>query len=179
MRVCTPCMAFLQFVSSLLSKNCWWNTTRPGFLQRKWKLRWNSTAFRLPDLRLITRRAALFTACAALMGFVGCQRTPPLEHRIPSKLAGSWTRSHLEKLPKNRVPGHAADALRARYTGASDMTVDVYRMHSQSAAFEAVQRWRPTPGKSATWKNDLFIVFLYDDPGRLREFSRAFLAHIR
>ncbi len=65
------------------------------------------------------------------------------------------------------------------YAGPGKISVDIYRMHSQSSAFEAVQRWRAAPGHSVTWKNDLFLVFSYDDPARLKSFSKAFIAGIR
>lgn len=78
------------------------------------------------------------------------------------------------------MPAQVGDAVRAKYTNSTNtMTVDVYRMHSQSAAFEAVQRWRSTPGKSVTWKNDLFVIFNYDDASSFKPFSRAFLARLR
>lgn len=170
-------MAFSLSVCNRHSKNYPWNSMRRGFLNEKCEPPWRSTVFLLPD-KGPTRRAVIF-ALAAFTALGACRRTAPLEHRIPSDIDGGWTRSHLERLPKNRLPAHVADGVRARYTGFSNMAVDVYRMHSQSSAFEAVQRWRSTPGKSATWKNDLFIVFNYEDPTQFKAFSRAFLARLR
>jgi hypothetical protein len=170
-------MAFSVSVCNRHSKSCQWNSMHRGFLNWKYKPSWSSTGFLLPDAPL-TRRATL-VALAACTALAGCRRAAPLEHRIPLELDGGWKRAHVERLPKNRLPGHVADAVRARYTGSSNMGVDVYRMHSQSSAFEAVQRWRSTPGKSATWRNDLFVVFSYDDPIQFKAFSRAFLAHLR
>jgi hypothetical protein len=170
-------MAFSVFVSNRHWKSWQWNSMHRGFLKKKYKPSWSSTGFLLPDAPL-TRRAIL-VVLAASAALAGCRRAAPLEHRIPSQVDGGWTRSHIERLPKNRLPGHVADGVRARYSGSSNMSVDVYRMHSQSSAFEAVQRWRSTPGKSVTWKNDLFVVFNYEHPTEFKAFSRAFLARLR
>ena len=170
-------MAFSPFGCNRHLKSYQWNSMQRGFRKKKYEPPWNSREFLLPH-KTLTRRIAI-AGLAAFLGLAGCRRAAPLEHRIPSQVDGGWKRSHIERLPKNRLPGHVADGVRARYTGSSNMAVDVYRMHSQSSAFEAVQRWRSTPGKSATWKNDLFVVFNYEDPTQFKAFSRAFLAHLR
>jgi hypothetical protein len=81
-----------------------------------------------------SRRIWLLTALLA-----GCGRDPDLQ--LPRQL-DSWS------LQEGNV-----------YRGPGEVKVIVSRMENPSAAFEAIQKWRPQPGRIA-FQKDRFVVVL-------------------
>jgi len=82
----------------------------------------------------------------------------------PETLAIVWKREGLEHPPLDSAPqavlaSRPLEWLRTSYRSpASAVLVDVYRMPSESVAFEARQRWRIEPGAVAFHWRHLFIV---------------------
>ncbi len=110
-------------------------------------------------------RTGLVALCVLVAAASACSR--PQDGAIPEPpetLAIAWKREGLERPPLESAPqairdSRPAEWLRASYRSpASVVLVDVYRMPSQSVAFEARQRWRNEPGSVAFHWRNLFIV---------------------
>lgn len=104
--------------------------------------------------------AAFFWLAAA-----ACSRSQKPEiPEPPETLAVVWKREGLERPALDAAPQavrawRPVEWLRASYRSyASVVLVDVYRMSSESVAFEARQKWRNEPGSAALqWRNLLIV----------------------
>jgi hypothetical protein len=117
--------------------------------------------------------------CLALWGAASCQPQRPLPERAPAAVpegSAKWNRTGVEAIPSGELLPGSVSSTRLIYTGPLSITVDLYQMPSGSSAFEAVQKWRTTPGKSIAYRNDLFLVFNSSQPDKLPEFATPFLA---
>ncbi|MBX9600552.1 MAG: hypothetical protein K2X35_06100 [Bryobacteraceae bacterium] len=97
---------------------------------------------------MTSRRAWLLLA---ILG--GCARDAELQ--LPRQV-GSWS------LREGNV-----------YRGPGEVKVVISRLDNSSAAFEAIQKWRPQPGRIA-FQKDRFVVVLESDnldPGGLNAFA--------
>ncbi|MEJ5367068.1 MAG: hypothetical protein WHT08_02035 [Bryobacteraceae bacterium] len=104
-------------------------------------------------------------AAALLVALAACVR--PSRPRIPDPpevLAVVWKRVGLERPPLDSAPQairawRPSEWLRVSYRSyASVVLVDVWRMPSESVAFEARQKWRNEPGAVASQWRDLLLV---------------------
>jgi hypothetical protein len=86
---------------------------------------------------LLVTLAALLSACAQT-----ADRKPPFPETVSTWRLGS-------------VGGDGSKWI-ARYQGQPDITLDLSEMSSTTAAFSAVQNWRPEPGKLAFYKGRFF-----------------------
>jgi len=107
----------------------------------------------------------MLLAAATLLALGACARSP--RTRIPDPpetLAVVWKREGLERPPLQSAPQairawRPSEWLRASYRSyASVVLVDVWRMPSESVAFEARQQWRNETGAVASQWRDLFLV---------------------
>ncbi len=124
-----------------------------------------------PLLALVLIVLALLTACQPQRSLT--DRAPAA---IPAQGTPQWTSTAAEPISSSELPTGALSGTRLTYTGPTPITVDLFQMSSSSSAFEAVQKWRTTPGKSITNRDDLFLVFTYTQPDLAREFGPQFLA---
>jgi len=106
--------------------------------------------------------------------------SPPTDLVLPDKVSGGWARQSLRKLEPAEAPGSlpklgVAQAFAARYDGPTTVDVQVFRMQSTAAAFEARQQWRADGQRIGYHHGDLFIVASSPQPGRaaLEEFLKA------
>lgn len=82
----------------------------------------------------------------------------------PPALGNGWNRERVERPPLETAPPeirarHAREWLRASFrSSGSTVLVDVWRMPSESVAFETRQKWRNEPGSLAFHWRDLFLV---------------------
>jgi hypothetical protein len=124
-----------------------------------------------PRIRLLCLLAVLAAACSRVQA--------PQIPEPPAVLAVVWKREGLERPPLDTAPQairawRPVERLRASYRSyASVVLVDVYRMPSESVAFEARQKWRTEPGSVAFhWRNLLIVCSSPVEPAQgLAEFS--------
>lgn len=107
----------------------------------------------------------VFPAVATLLALAGCARgSRPRIPEPPETLAVVWKREALERPPLESAPlairaARPKEWLRASYRSySSAVLVDVWRMPSESVAFEMRQKWRHEPGSVASQWRDLFIL---------------------
>ncbi len=110
--------------------------------------------------RKIWLSAALFAAACG-PGEQGLPWTPP------AAIAGGWQLASSEAIPPEQAPEEVRrlgleTALRGRYDGPLPLTVEFYRMRSAPSAFELMQRWRPEPGRMASYKGRWFFLIQSD-----------------
>ncbi|MCX6623214.1 MAG: hypothetical protein NTY38_19550 [Acidobacteria bacterium] len=89
-----------------------------------------------------------------LVALAGCSRKPGVKKEItafPAAVAGGFRLGRTFQVPLDGAPplarklGLKAEA-RALYEGSTAMTVVVYEMNTQTAAFELMQKWpKPKP----------------------------------
>jgi hypothetical protein len=115
-----------------------------------------------------------------LLALAACSRPQkPGIPEPPETLAIVWKREGLERPALDAAPQavrawRPVEWLRASYRSyASVVLVDVYRMSSESVAFEARQKWRNEPGSAAFhWRNLLIVCSSPVEPTQgLLEFS--------
>lgn len=104
-------------------------------------------------MTFMTRRWWLMLTIAG----AGCG--PAREDSAPALPAqnGRWTLAGVATPVPDRV-GAAKAAWRATYAGTPPVTLTVYGMPSETNAFDALQRWRPAPGKLAFYKGRYFCI---------------------
>jgi hypothetical protein len=113
---------------------------------------------------------------AVLCCFASCRNDVSLPQLFPERIGNGWLRQQLEPIPKTELLPQAEEGLRAEYRNSQNsISVALYRMKSESSAFEAVQTWKPALGTSVTWKRNLFVVYSFRNVDDLKSFSAAFL----
>src|SRR4051794_31745672 len=79
-----------------------------------------------------------------------CARAPKsFEEILPPELSGGWKRTAITRsaaIPPAVSQLGNADAAEATYSGVGTVRLSVYRMKSETAAFELMQKWRTTDG---------------------------------
>lgn len=111
------------------------------------------------------RRRYIRWLCLAALLAAGCTRPQaPQIPEPPETLAVIWKRRGMERPPLDSAPQavrawRPVEWLRVSYRSYSSVVlVDVYRMPSESVAFEARQKWRNEPGTVAFHRRNLLIV---------------------
>lgn len=134
----------------------------------------------------VSKQILLGPAALSLLSLTlltACQPQRSLADRVPAAIptqgAPKWTRTLTQPISASELPTGALSGTRLTYTGPTPITVDLFQMSSSSSAFEAVQEWRTTPGKSITNRDDLFVVFTYTQPELAHEFGSQFLAALQ
>jgi hypothetical protein len=100
----------------------------------------------------------------ALAILSGCGSAPePASVSFPAVFGRDWKLESAKAVPEAGAPDGVRrlglrTASQAHYKGQHDVIVTLYRMSSESSAFELHQQWRPEEGKLAFHKGDLFIV---------------------
>ncbi|HBY60693.1 MAG TPA: hypothetical protein DEH78_12780 [Solibacterales bacterium] len=130
----------------------------------------------MPDRRRYFAFALLLAACGA----------PEKGIDLPAHLAGReggppgpWTRVSLTPVPSAAIPETArqlglAEAVEAAYSG--EIKVTVYRMRSETAAFELLQKWRRQENTLPFQRGALLLVPACADAAVLQSFTRALAA---
>lgn len=121
------------------------------------------------------RRAA--TALLISSVTAGCTRTArPLADVLPMDLAGVWKRSQvtsLSDIPALISQAGPAESAETTYTGPATVNVQVFRMRSETSAFELMQKWRQSDG-IAGYKGPYFMVAHGDQAANIiRELSKS------
>lgn len=81
----------------------------------------------------------------------------------PERLGPDWTLRLSGPLPADSAPAQyrqlgLRQAVRAEYAGAAPLTITAYEMTTGAGAFEAMQQWRPAPGRLAFHHEAWFVV---------------------
>jgi hypothetical protein len=98
-----------------------------------------------------------------LLLLIGCgRREGTLREVLPVQVQRTWTLRETKTIPREEAPAMIRSlglkrALLARYEGNGSITVRVYEMSSQTAAFEMIQKW-PQKDGPAFYKSKYFIV---------------------
>ena len=103
---------------------------------------------------MISRRYVLFWAI-----LTACTNKETLEQVLPQRVE-DWTRgpvSAVSQYPPALAQSGVEEAAEAVFTGPSSIRVRVFRMRSETNAFEALQQWRHTEGL-AVYKGPYFLV---------------------
>ncbi|MDX2150123.1 MAG: hypothetical protein SFV54_05275 [Bryobacteraceae bacterium] len=71
------------------------------------------------------------------------------------------------------------EAVHADYNGPAPASVTVYRMRSETVAFELLQKWRRQPATLPFQHRDLLVVPRSDDSEALQRFAKALAATMK
>jgi len=113
------------------------------------------------------------------VGLSACHSAPP---RDPGTLlpetVGDWRRQSLGSLPVSQAG--IERALEAGYSGAGNLTVDLYAAKVQVTAFEMTQHFRPQPDSVFFDKGRYFVVVKWHPADRqaLTAFVRDLQRHL-
>jgi hypothetical protein len=88
--------------------------------------------------------------------------------------SGAWTRVEAKPLQLAGIQG-AEQGMTFVYSGPETILAHVVKMKTDGSAFEAVQKWRTTPGMAVFYQGDLFIVLSYENPAAAQAFASGFL----
>lgn len=99
----------------------------------------------------------------ALTALSGCPAGIQWEPEMPASLDGGWKLEKVERAPPENAPEllrqlQVADGMESVYGGPGKLTVSVYRLRTASSAFEAVQKWRPEPGRVVFHTGGVFTI---------------------
>ena len=104
----------------------------------------------------MTRRNLMWVSLCV----IGCSRSKKrIEEALPQQV-GTWRRGDVSKVAQQpEVVSNLGveDAAQATYSGAGNVTVQVFRMRAETSAFELMQKWRQQDG-IATYKGSYFFV---------------------
>ncbi|MBC8167236.1 MAG: hypothetical protein H7Y20_15370 [Bryobacteraceae bacterium] len=105
----------------------------------------------------MNRKIAIF----CLIMLVSCTKPArSFEEILPPQIEGGWARGKLEKsgtLPALIAQAGPSDTAEALYAGSGTIRIRVYRLKSETSAFELMQKWRQTDGM-AVYKGAYFFV---------------------
>ena len=128
----------------------------------------------------MTRR----TLIPILILLAGCgKRQRPGEISLPAAVDGGWTLQSTGKLPNESAPEAARqlgvmETMEGHYTGPSNIRVIVYRMPTETVAFELIQKWRPEPGTLLFHTGPYLVVIALEegegDRKQLDTFAKGF-----
>lgn len=121
------------------------------------------------------RRRTLLLWVAAL---AGCRARKDAATLLPENVAGKWRRTGSRDLPAAELPEPPARptvrrVVRADYAGPGTMEVTLYELSSNTAAFDAVQRFQHAPETVFFHKDEYFTVVRWQ--GADREAVGAFV----
>lgn len=136
--------------------------------------------WRRPWLWLVVALVLAAGAGSLRLGNIAGSNSRPLELSAPSSVQtsyGTWIRSDLKRLQLTGISS-AQQGMTFVYSGPDPIMAHVVRMKTADTAFEAVQKWRTTPGMAAFYQGDLFIVVSYQDPRAGQAFAREFLKNM-
>jgi hypothetical protein len=85
-----------------------------------------------------------------------------------------WTRVEAKPLELAGIQG-AEQGMTFVYSGPEAILAHVVKMKTEASAFEAVQKWRTTPGMAIFYHGDLFVVIGYESPAAGQAFASGFL----
>lgn len=105
--------------------------------------------------RILTILTLMLSACGPANQSAG--------FRAPERLTPDWTLRSSGPVPAGSAPAQYRQlglrrAVRAEYAGAAPLTVTAYEMTTGAGAFEAMQQWRPAPGRLALYHEVWFVV---------------------
>ena len=103
--------------------------------------------------------------------------TPGTPLALPST-AGPWTLAQeqpirVEEYPQILATLGIVDARAATYTGPSPVAVRVFRMKSETVAFEALQKWKPEKGVMHFYRGPYFVLALTSELKFVDAFDKA------
>ncbi len=115
------------------------------------------------------RRNWIFTALAGS----ACSRPPVSGESLLPPQMGAWTRTSLHDVAPSQA--NVLRGFEAVYSGAGQLTVDVYETKAPGVAFEMTQHWRSSGDTVFFDKGAYFAVVKWQQADRtaLREFVRA------
>ena len=82
---------------------------------------------------------------------------PKAEPARPPETAGEWKLESASGAPRPAIPG-VAQSFHAIYAGPRRFEAEMHRMSGGGLSFEAVQKWRPEPGRMAVHGGLWFVV---------------------
>ena len=90
-----------------------------------------------------------------------CNRSPQrLDEVLPPEVGGRWRRGDLRNasaVPPVIASAKPQDSAEATYTGPGTVRILVFRMTSETSAFELMQKWRQDDGMAA-YQGPFFFV---------------------
>jgi hypothetical protein len=119
----------------------------------------------------------------AAVWLVACTTPPrPLEDSTPVSIDG-WTRTDVAQLPASEVPETIRQigpeqSISATYKKESSASVKIFRMKTQTSAFELIQKWRQTEGLAA-YSGAYFIVAESNAPPDAAALLQALQKHFK
>ena|SRR5579862_1368553 len=115
------------------------------------------------------RRNWIFAALASS----ACSHPPASGESLLPRQVGAWTRTSLHDVAPPQA--NVLRGFEAVYSGAGELTVDLYDTKASGVAFEMTQHWRPSADTVFFDKGTYFAVVKWEQADRaaLREFVRA------
>jgi hypothetical protein len=117
---------------------------------------------------------------AAVLLLTSCHPAPPADPAglLPASIYGKWQRTSLTSVPP--AERGVLRAFRATFTGAGEVTVDLYETRASGTAFEMTQHWRETPDTVFFDKGRFFAVVKWKQADRqaLTQFVRELESHL-
>lgn len=136
--------------------------------------------WRRPWLWLVVALVVAVGAGSLRLGNSGGTNNQPLELRAPASVQtslGTWNRTDSKALQLTGIAS-AQQGMTFVYAGPDPIMAHVVKMRTKDTAFEAVQKWRTTPGMAAYYQGDLFIIVSYQDARAGQAFAREFLKNM-